>query len=87
MLGLLALRGINTLIVYAWVLASAKGPVRWSYLDIAEQRVSLAREVIVAAIVAFVIWLFVRFTFSRESRSYFQFKKRTGNDDSVAAPM
>jgi hypothetical protein len=80
LLGLWAIRGVDTVIVYAWLLASGKVPIRWSYFDIAEQRVSLARELIIAAIVAFVIWLFVRFTFSRESRSYFQLKKKSGID-------
>jgi hypothetical protein len=84
-LGLWALRGVQTVNVYAWILASAKGPIKWSFLDIAEQKVSLASEVIVGAIVAFVIYLFVRFTFSRESRSYFQLKKKTGNE--VQAPV
>src|SRR5690348_8239136 len=67
-LGLWALRGIDTVIAYARVLASGKVLIRWSYLDIAEPGVSLARSLVVAAIVAFVIYLFVRFTFTRESR-------------------
>ena len=29
---------------------------------------------------AFIVWLFVRFTFSRESRNYFQLKKTSAND-------
>jgi hypothetical protein len=84
-LGLWAIRGVNTVTAYAWLLASGKVPMRWSFMDIAEQRVSLAKELIMAAILAFVIWLFVRFTFSHESRSYFQLKKKTDNDVQAAS--
>jgi hypothetical protein len=88
LLGLWALRGLNTAITYAWLFASGKRPASTPYYHLAErhkplveqQQITPARALLIAAVVTFIVWLFLRFTFSRASRNYFQLKKRTTND-------
>ena len=92
-LGIWALRGICNLFLFAWLFAFGKRPAFTIYSHPERVNPSLVRVatlssyVIIPLMIALTVWLFVRFTFSRESRSYFQLKKKTGNDGPVALPV
>jgi hypothetical protein len=87
-LGIWTLRGIYNVLVYAWLLAFGKRPLNINYFHFSErgqpfyvqQLMFIANYLAMPATVALIVWVFVRFTFTRESRSYFQFKKSAGND-------
>jgi hypothetical protein len=88
LLGIYAFRGICNLLLYAWLLAFGKRPLNINHFQFSQhgqpfyvQQVMFVTNYLgTPLVVAFFVWMFIRFTFTRESRSYFQFKKSTGND-------
>jgi len=93
-LGILALRAVYSLAQCLWLFALGKSPGNLpfpqnaAFLQFAarvrpfslQQVVFFSSQLITPAMVGLTVWLFIRFTYTAESRSYFQFEKRVGND-------
>jgi hypothetical protein len=93
-LGILAIRGVYSLIQFLWLFAIGKSPghtlfpqnAAFSQLTASvrpffvQQVMFFSYQLIMPGIVGLFVWTFMRFTFTHESRSYFQFKKCARND-------
>jgi len=80
-LGIWACRGVYTMSVRAYHLLFSGGSFSTPYFHLAErdkpfvvqQHESLGRQFLMAVALGLFIWLFIRFTFGRPSRSYYGF--------------
>lgn len=83
-LGVWTLRKIYHLLLVAWLLAFGKKPLNVNIFHFdardqpfySQQLMSIVNHLALPASLALIGWMFFRFTFTRESRSYFQFRKR-----------
>lgn len=88
-LGIWSIRAVYTLSWYAYRHLSGQGTPTTPYFHLAERdkpfmvprHVSSGRELLIAILVGLMVWLFIRFTFGRPSRSYYGFP----NEHSIEA--